>query len=362
MNPLYFSSRVKSYLLKFLIEKRPSKSYLSAISSLKYPAELNLARKKVYEYFELDANDSSEDGGLFTKQQMKALSRRDLLLLHKYYNYNLDFHHGVAVFHELIRRDIRMADWKSQNAIKRLLLGLILLEGILPKRRLSAKSVSFIMYLLIKSSNKNKNPHAAKKIAKRDISVVGGGIPSYDDYDDISRGDCIASLNNISDDLMVGDIVYYRGERLKFIDDKNLWPTLKGFNAFLSFKLPLLIKKVEGQNVAVTTSADLACDYGTFNAIPTICIDLFRYKARSVTLYRVDFNLGGWAENYRPNGLMKIRKDLIFGEHPACLQFAMVKGLHRHYNIKLSKNNYISLSDSYRKFCLTFSSKSQKIS
>ena len=139
------------------------------------------------------------------------------------------------------------------------------------------------------------------------------------------------------------------------------WASLRHCPTYLHLILTFksnVSKYFSAENRQTTTNVDLARPFGNLNAIPTIVLDLIRHGGGSIKLLCVDFNLGAWGSGYEPSHSKLIDKRRIFGQHPAPLQFLMVKSLSRYFDVSLAKNPHIHLSRNYRYFVRKFSQRS----
>lgn len=350
---LYHISRLKDLFLQQLVIPSHDRRSDDLRAALHYPPDMAKAEALLSDM--LKANHvASKDLSSFTKAEIKALSYDQLLLVHKFYNLNLNVHKATVAFHEVMRRDAMTRRVLMRNGFKRFLLAHILFSGLRNTRKYPVFLYKIQLILLFSLTNKSKSKVQSRLVRSGEAVIIGGATDHGDLVKISKERDLICGINR----LVVSDfpckISYFRGEALLDVERKNKFEAFRDTSTFISVKLPLMEGKFTKGCVAVTTNIDLATPYGTLNAAPTVCLDLIRYGVKRIKLVCVDFNLGGWRQDYKPVHSTVVNKSLIFGQHPAPLQFLIIKSLANYYDVSLADNPYIRLEHSYRHFASVF--------
>ena len=328
-----------------------SYEYKSALNSLVYPVNKNTATLLVSRYFHSINVDFWRLVDLRTRHYLLKLTRDDLILFHKYCCSLLLNKQSIIVFHQILRHDIRSLSILNIILIKRYCLSFFLLSSILPAsvpRRIG----TFICILILRNFSRSSNPTSTRLNFRGDrFSILGGGNDHNNATSNICSRSRIATINDSRMGANV-DVIYLRGERIQYFES-NQSKFDPRREAIYSFKILPTSKQMLSLDWVMTHSLDFM-DYGSLNAVPAACWDCFVNGCKSLSLYQTDFNLGGWMKGYRPIELPDIQPTLIFGAHPAYLQFIFVKSLSRFISITLAPNPYITISDSPRKFWRNF--------
>jgi hypothetical protein len=301
-----------------------------------------------------------ENNEMLTKAYIRSLSNIEILSLHKYYNTVLNLPNACKVYHEILRRRSSILTIFEPFGLRRFLVAHLLLAGMGISTSINSKFNNRLLELLVKMCSIDSSSQFKSAISGKSIAVCGGAPSPRDNSAQINACNLSVRLNKIHTGSESSDIVYFRSERLNHLNAtgqlENLptvkpWISLKTFRYYYSLK-----KKTRASNILISISTDAAFDLGKLNAIPNICLDLIRNGSCDITIFNSDLNLSGaHRKGYRDPSQPKVLFNLIYGEHPAAIQFCVLKYLYKSGLIKFEDNPYFDIRWSYRHFLKTFS-------
>lgn len=325
----------------FLLDSRVK--YASAINSLKYPAEWQTSLAAFAHYFDFKSVSYSSLLSVRFSKKLRAFSRRELLLIHKFSN-TFHFHNlSLASLHELIRRDLAFQSLFMPHGVWRTFCAYFLLcsasFSFREKRIRILKYICRFLLPLLRTSTSAHNLHPARS---KPVIIVGGGELSKE-YRASADSNAIIATINPNPEYSSPDIMFLRGERLRFINDnQDLFDSLPK-ETFYSLKTRSKIFRGSTLLYTFTKKFDGCLGYGSLNGVPSACWDCFVNQCKSIEIHQANFNLGPWAKSQRPSSLPIIKPGLIFGAHPAYLQFLFIKTLSCLLLVRLQPNPYVSL-------------------
>lgn len=323
---------------------------------LTYPPQTHLYERTMSELLGFHLEDNER----LTKAYVSSLSNLEILSLHKYYNTVLNLPNACKVYHEILRRRSSILTIFEPFGLRRMLVAHLLLGGMGIPTRINSKFNNRLLELLVKICSIDSSREFKSAISGKSIAVCGGAPSPGDNSAQINACNLTVRLNKIYTGSESSDIVYFRSERLNHLNSTgqlenlptvNAWISLKTFSYYYSLK-----KKTRASNLLVSISTDAAFDLGKLNAIPNVCLDLIRNGSRDITIFDSDQYLsGGHRKGYRDASQPQVQFNLIFGEHPAVIQFCVLKYLYKAELIRFEDNPNFDIRWGYRRFVRAFS-------
>ena len=325
-----------------------------ALYYLRYPANWSYAKSAFDSYFLLQHVNAKSVLSIRFSSHLARFTRKDLLLIHRFAN-TFHLHNlSLASFHELIRRDCSLRVFLSPHRLWRLFAAYFLLCSASSRNRIErAKVLRLLCRLLLPILSvdlSRRNMHPANR---QTVNIIGGGRGGNLN-EELSMDDGIVATINIIPECRNPDVVYLRGERIKYIENNpSILADLCRSTCYI-LKVKSLVFEQSSLPYLSAKIFDSGLGYGSLNGVPAACWDCFVHRCKCIKLLRTNFNLGAWADNQRPSSLPKIQANLIFGAHPAYLQFLFVKSLSLLVPIKMAPNEFIDITDSPRTFLKVF--------
>lgn len=342
INPLYliinYYHRIYNYT--FIDDK-----ILEILNLLKYPCNLKNTENQIRRYFDNKYQLKLED--ISNKKILSHFKYNEIIILHKFFNTNLNHKKARKFFNEILRRNNSIVRILLPYGFQNYLLAKIMI-GIIKNNKIKIHYFNLLIFLIKYFSTEYFNRNYTNFIRNKNLNLIGGG-PESDNFLKISRvRRNVVRLNEINPKNSFSDIIYYRSERLLFMKENNYLHELHHLDKWISLKIHLF--KLSNKS-NLTVNLNNIFNYGSPNAIQTVLFDLYINCAKSVKIYNTDLNLSKASmSGYRPTNMPLINNNIIFGEHPAHIQFLIIKMFYLINFIKVDSNKFFSINMSYRQF------------
>jgi len=355
INVFYVVSRIKSKFILFTMRLlHCTEQKLDAAERLlTYPADIEKCKEAVKDHFAYKYG--LHLANLRDKKHFRHFSYQELLYLHKLANTDLKPADAQLYFHEILRRNLRIPIILGPDGIKKFLATQMLLRAMGIKTFVNRNDSALLIKALGFLCSIYLNKQFRNYVHKKSVSIVGGAPASSDNSSAIDNSDLIARFNCLTLPAERTELFYYRAERLEYMHREGKLSDINHFSGWKSLKVRRIYNKIKGEHVCLTIASDGAFSFGKLNAVPNACIDLIYNGASKINIFNTNLNLSkSHDSSYRPSAMPPVQYGLIFGEHPAFVQFLLLKYLRTLNFIHLEDNEYLSLEWSYRKFSRRF--------
>jgi len=320
---------------------------------LTYPADIEKCKAAVEDHFSVKYGIPLSD--VSKKKHFRHFSYQELLYLHKLANTDLKLADAQSYFHEILRRNLRILGLLGPDGIKKFLATQMLLRAMGIKTFVNRHDSALLIRVLGFLCSIYLNQQFRNYVRNKSVSIVGGAPADSDNSANIYQSDLIARFNCLTAPTERTELFYYRAERLEYMNREGKLSDIQYFSGWKSLKVRKIYNKIKGDHVCLTITSDGAFSFGKLNAVPNSCIDLIYNGASKIRVFNTNLNLSkSHVSGYRPSAMPPVQYGLIFGEHPALVQFLLLKYLHIQNLVQLEDNEYLSLEWSYRKFSRRF--------
>lgn len=339
----------------FLISSR-KRFFFKVEKYLSYPANI----KKYEDIYHSKSKFKLNTNVKLLKEYSKYCCYDELVSLHKYYNTVLNMPLSICLYHEILRRNLKVKALLRSFGFRRFLAAQIMLGGIgIPtvlNKRYSKKLISVLCFFSSFDSSKEFSNY----IRGKSVSLCGGAPSPRENIKKILGNDLVVRLNRDEISVQKTDIVYFRSEKLNYLAKQKKLADFSKMKCRLSIKTFRYYIKLRYfyrmKNIAPTVSLDAAFDCGKLNAIPTAALDLISKSSGIVYIFDTDLNLSKMhKEGYRGNEQPDIDFGRIFGEHPSYTQYTVLRYLNVEGYVQFETNPNFDIEWKYSKFIRIFS-------
>lgn len=355
---LFLVARFYSKLIQklYLLFSCRSRVFISIDKLLVYPPNINSYEKAYH-----NVSDFYLGSDVFTlKKYLKSIGYIELVSLHKYYNSRLKVQTAIVIYHEILRRNSKFSSLFRPFGLRRFLASHIMLGGVGIQTYFNKNHPKRLVAFLCFFSNFDNNRKYSDYLRNKSISLCGGAPSPKQNSNDILSNDVVIRLNRDLECEDIADVIYFRSEKLNSLASSGrlvsfskvkYWLSIKTFRYY--FKLRYLNRL---EHIAPTISLDAAFDCGKLNAIPTVALDLISRSCGAITIYDTDLNLSKrHKQGYRGSDQPDVSFDLIFGEHPSYVQYAVLRYLYLNEYVNFEENPNFNINWQYKKFINVFS-------
>jgi hypothetical protein len=354
LNPFFILSLLILKVCNFCVRLKNYK-YLMLSGALNYPPDFAVADPLIEELFPKIFRQRCLSDLRF---ELKQLNRFELNLIYKYFNLKHLKFETVICFHHILRTNINPVKILSPFGLSRFLISRVLVSIILDRRgNIFIFSIDSIVNFTAHICRFNIENF--RKVKNLSYAVVGGGPSPRVNTQEINSFDRVVTLTPHRDAVNSNTIHYLRAEKGDYIINNKLTEQLD--------KNPIVITKLHrhykylknhyGNRIEILTSTtfDFCLDFGKLNAVQNICFDLLRFKPKKVKIFNTDLNLSmRHGDGYRDIHMPRVEFQSIFGEHPAIIQFLVLKYFSSKSNFEFEKNPNFDTCWGYRKFIKEF--------